>query len=189
MEEGMVTVARTRARLTYPARFALLAAMNPCPCGYLGDERHDCRCDPARIERYRQRISGPLLDRIDLHVEVPALHLGELRAPTTETSAAVAARVQWARSRQAQRFPRRCPTPFNAALSPAQIERHCRLSVPARTLLDGAFEKLGLSVRSLGRVLRVSRTIADLAAAEVIDTDHVAEALQYRALERTPRSG
>jgi len=187
MEEGVVTVARTRARLTYPARFALIAAMNPCPCGYLGDGRHPCRCNPARVDRYRQRISGPLLDRIDLHIEVPPLGLEELRAPPGEGSAAVAGRVREARGRQARRFPDRCATPFNAALTPAQMDFHCRLGGSARALLDTAFESLGLSVRSLGRVLKVSRTIADLAGEDRIAEEHVAEALQYRALERPAR--
>lgn len=184
IEEGFVTVARTRARLRFPARFALVAAMNPCPCGHRGDRRHECRCTPPMVERYRARISGPLLDRIDLHVEVPALELGELRAPPGEPTARVAERVREARERQVRRFPAGCPTPVNAALDTRGLTRHAEPDEAGRRLLDAAFERLGLSARAVHRILKVARTIADLAGSDVVRAPHVAEAIQYRSLDR-----
>ncbi len=186
LEEGRITVVRARAALHFPARFALLAAMNPCPCGHLGDPRRDCRCPAGLVERYRSRVSGPLLDRIDLHVEVPALTLGELRGRGGEATAAVAARVAAARAAQAARFAeRRGPAlPCNAALDAAALRRDCRLDAPGQSLLDRAFEKLGLSARALTRILKVARTIADLAGSDTIRSAHLAEAIQYRALDR-----
>ncbi len=184
LEEGRVTVVRTRARLTYPARFALLAAMNPCRCGHLGDPRHECRCTPGEVERYRNRVSGPLLDRIDLQVEMPAVSLSELKSSPGETSDAVAARVLAARQAQLKRLDGAAPIPVNAALGEAELRRHCRLEGAAQTLLDSAFERLGLSARGLNRILKVSRTIADLAHRERIGAADVAEAIQYRTLDR-----
>jgi magnesium chelatase family protein len=184
LEEGQITVVRTRARFDFPARFALLASMNPCPCGHLGDPRHDCRCPPPLVERYRARISGPLLDRIDLHVEVPAVSLAELRSRPGERSADVAARVLAARERQRSRFGERTSTPINAAMEPEELRRHCRLEQDARKLLDTAFERLHLSARAVTRILKVARTIADLAGAEKIAPGHVGEAIQYRSLDR-----
>ena len=184
LEEGKIAVVRARARFEFPARFALLAASNPCPCGHLGDTRYDCRCPPPLIERYRSRISGPLLDRIDLHVEVPAVTLGELRSRTGEGTAAVAARVAEARRRQLQRFGPGVASPINAAMSPEALRRHCALDAAAQGLLDAAFDRLGLSARALHRILKVARTIADLAASDRIAVGHVAEAIQYRALDR-----
>lgn len=184
LEEGTITVVRTRARFDFPARFALLAAMNPCPCGHRGDPRHACRCSPQAVERYRSRVSGPLLDRIDLHVEVPAVGLGELRSPPDETTATVAARVAAAREIQRHRFGDDCPTPFNAAMTPEQLRSCCRLDDAASRLLDNAFEKLRLSARALTRILKVARTIADLKSCDTISTLHVGEAIQYRTLDR-----
>ncbi|MEM1182541.1 MAG: YifB family Mg chelatase-like AAA ATPase [Acidobacteriota bacterium] len=184
LEEGRISVVRTRARFEFPARLSLVASMNPCPCGHLGDPRLDCRCTPPLIERYRSRISGPLLDRIDLHVEVPALSLQELKGPPSESTDEVAARVLAARTIQGRRFGADCSTPTNAAMDPEQLRRHCVLHPDARTLLDGAFERLKLSARALTRILKVSRTIADLAASEEIQAGHVAEAIQYRSLDR-----
>lgn len=184
LEEGFVTVVRAQASLRFPARFSLLAAMNPCPCGHLGDPRHECRCTPPMIQRYRSRISGPLLDRIDLHVEVPAVRLDELKGPPGEATEAVAARVLAARERQLARFGRGAPLPVNAALSPTELERHCRLEDAAGKLLDRAFERLGLSARAMTRVLKVARTLADLAGKESIASAQIAEAIQYRALDR-----
>ncbi|MDA8018690.1 MAG: YifB family Mg chelatase-like AAA ATPase [Thermoanaerobaculia bacterium] len=184
LEEGQVTVVRTRARFDFPARFALLASMNPCPCGHRGDPRHECRCTPPLIERYRSRISGPLLDRIDLHVEVPALSLQELKGPPGESSEDVAQRVLTARQRQRQRFGVRSPTPINAAMAPEEIQRFCNLDPDARRLLDGAFERLKLSARAVTRILKVARTIADLAQRDDIVAGDVAEAIQYRSLDR-----
>ncbi len=184
LEEGEVTVVRTRARLTFPARFAMLAAMNPCPCGHLGDPRHECHCTPQLVERYRSRISGPLLDRIDMHVEVPALSLQELKGPPGEASAAIAERVLAARGAQQRRFGDGCSTPTNAAMNTEALHRHCVLEPGARTLLDTAFERLRLSARAVTRILKLARTVADLDSSERIRAAHVAESIQYRSLDR-----
>ncbi|HSK77917.1 MAG TPA: YifB family Mg chelatase-like AAA ATPase [Thermoanaerobaculia bacterium] len=184
LEEGFVTVVRARARLQFPARFSLLAAMNPCPCGHLGDPRYDCRCPPPLVERYRGRVSGPLLDRIDLHVEVPAVSLKELRSSGGESTESVALRVATARAVQLERFGPRKATPNNAAMVPEELRRHCLLDPAGRQLLDAAFEKLGLSARAIDRVLKVARTIADLAGSDSIRASHLAEAIQYRSLDR-----
>jgi magnesium chelatase family protein len=184
LEEGTITVVRTRARFEFPARFALLAAMNPCPCGHLGDPRQSCRCPLPAVERYRGKVSGPLLDRIDLHVEVPAIGLGELRSPPDEKTATVAARVAAAREIQRIRFGESCATPFNAAMTAEQLRQFCRLEKPASRLLDQAFESLRLSARALTRILKVARTIADLAGVELIGPLHIGEAIQYRTLDR-----
>jgi magnesium chelatase family protein len=184
LEEGFVTVVRARARLAFPARFALMAAMNPCPCGHLGDRRYDCLCPPPLVERYRRKISGPLLDRIDLHVEVPAVSLKELRSSAGESTAAVAARVAAARALQLERFGPASSTPVNSAMGPEALRRHCVVEPAGRALLDAAFEKLGLSARALDRILRVARTIADLTGGGPIRAGHLAEAIQYRSLDR-----
>ena len=184
LEEGTVSVVRARARLAFPARFSLLAAMNPCPCGHLGDPRYACRCPPPLIERYRGRVSGPLLDRIDLHVEVPAVSLKELRSSPGESTETVARRVAAARAVQLDRFGPGTPTPNNAAMGPDQLRRFCAVDPAGRALLDAAFEKLGLSARALDRVLKVARTIADLAGSDAVRASHLAEAIQYRSLDR-----
>lgn len=188
LEEGAVTIVRARAALQFPARFTLVAAMNPCPCGHLGDPRHSCRCPLPAVERYRSRISGPLLDRIDLHVEVPPLAVRELRQVAAEPSAAVRSRVAAARERQLARFDANHPAPRNASLTARGVARHCALEEPARQLVEAAFERLGLSARAFHRVLKVARTIADLAGEEGIAAAHVAEAIQYRSLDRRLRS-
>jgi magnesium chelatase family protein len=184
LEEGNVSVVRARARLLFPARFSLLAAMNPCPCGHLGDPRYCCRCPPPLIERYRGRVSGPLLDRIDLHVEVPAVSLKELRSSAGESTEVVARRVAAARAAQLERFGPHVATPNNAAMGPEPLRRFCALEPTGRALLDAAFEKLGLSARALDRVLKVARTIADLAGSDAVRSSHLAEAIQYRSLDR-----
>ncbi len=184
MEETRITVVRARARITYPARFTLLAAMNPCKCGHLGDPRHECGCSASEIARYRSRISGPLLDRIDLHVEVPALTLDELKGESGERSAVVAARVLAARERQRRHLGEDAVGAVNAVLTSRQVRRLVRLEDAAQSLLDNAFERLGLSARALTRILKVSRTIADLEGHETVGAGHVAEAIQYRALDR-----
>jgi magnesium chelatase family protein len=189
LEEGVVQVVRAHGRLSFPARFSLLASMNSCPCGHLGDPRYACRCPAPMIERYRARVSGPLLDRIDLHVEVPALSLRELRRTPGETSAEVARRVAAARERQLARFGASCSSPINAAMSGAALGRHCQVDAAGRALLDAAFEKLCLSARALDRILKVARTLADLADSEEIRPVHLAEAIQYRALDRRLTTG
>ena len=184
MEDGQVSIARARARFTFPCRFMLLAAMNPCPCGHLGDPRHACECPGPMIDRYRARVSGPLLDRIDLHVEVPVPSLGELKSGPGTGSDDMAERVDAARARQRKRFRGAATPPVNAAMGPGTTRRVCPLDAAAQVLLDRAYEQLGLSARALDRVLKVSRTIADLAGRDTIDVGHVAEAIQYRALDR-----
>jgi magnesium chelatase family protein len=158
--------------------------MNECACGYLGDSRHECRCTPAQIQRYRARISGPLLDRIDLHVEAPALTVEELRrAELGESSPAIRSRVEAARIRQRARFAG-SRTSANARMTHAQIRQHCAIDTTLGRVLQQAMEELHLSARAYDRILKVSRTIADLAGAEAIASSHLLEAIQYRSLDR-----
>ncbi len=187
LEEGAVTVVRTRARFMFPARFALLAAMAACPCGHYGDPRHECRCPQQLIERYRSRISRAILDRIDMHIEIPALSLQELKGPVGESSAEVASRVLAARALQQARFGDDCAMPAGAVLSSADLRRHAVPEPDARRLLDVAIERLKLSARAVDGVLRLARTIADLDGGGAIRAAHVAEAIQYRSLDRPPR--
>ena len=183
LEDGTITIVRTGARFTYPARFILVAAMNPCRCGHWGDSRHECRCTPREVERYQGRISGPLLDRIDLHIEVPVASLQELNSEAGESSADVAQRIEAARARQHRRLSD-LDVPLNAAMNDRCLRRDCRPTSDAQGLLDRAFEALHLSARSLTRTLRVARTIADLAGQDRITAVSVAEAIQYRSLDR-----
>ncbi len=180
LESGRITVSRAARQADFPARFQLVAAMNPCPCGYLGDTERRCACSPEQVRRYRARISGPLLDRIDLHVEVPRLPRGELRADAPEeTSATVRQRVVAARERMLARAGKP-----NAELSPREIVRDCPLTEPDHQLLEQAMERLGLSPRAYHRILKVARTAADLAASPRIETAHLSEAIAYRRLDR-----
>jgi magnesium chelatase family protein len=183
-EDGEVVVTRAGRTATFPAQFMLVAAMNPCPCGHLGDARRRCRCTTAELLRYRRRISGPLLDRIDLHVDVPALGCTLLAGiEPGPASALVRERVLRARERQAARAGR-AGGPCNARLKGAALRRHCAPDDAGRRLLEAAMEKLGLSARGHDKVLRVARTIADLDGAPAIGAPHVAEAIQFRALDR-----
>ncbi|MEA5058675.1 MAG: YifB family Mg chelatase-like AAA ATPase [Candidatus Pelethousia sp.] len=184
MEDGMVTITRASARAVYPADFMLVAAMNPCPCGYYGGRQGRCRCTPSQIERYRRKISGPMLDRIDLHVEMTDVGYEDIagRSPG-ETSAAIQARVDAARARQRERY-REENILFNAQLSGRQMQRFCLLEKDAEALLKRAFQALNLSARAYGRVLKVARTIADVEGSDAIGPAHVAEAVQYRSLDR-----
>jgi magnesium chelatase family protein len=185
LEDGLVTLSRAAMSLTYPARFMLAAAMNPCPCGYLGDPTHSCSCAPLAIERYRSRISGPLLDRIDIHLEVPAVAYGDLVGTQAgENSAAVRARVEQARALQRARFKDQPGIHANAHMNPRDLRRYCRLSEPVEAMLRQAVGRLGLSARAYHRVLKIARTIADLAGAAELSTAHVSEAIQYRSLDR-----
>jgi magnesium chelatase family protein len=179
LEDGVVSVARAAGSRTFPARFLLVGAMNPCPCGFRGDPRHACRCSEREIGRYRRKISGPLLDRIDLHVEVPALAAADFGAGGEgEPSTAVRDRVVSARDRQLRRTGD--PRLTNGGLSGRALKRNARLSEPARQILDRAVDRLGLSARAYHRVVRVALSIADLEGREGIDDAHVAEALRYR---------
>jgi len=185
MEDGVVTLSRAAMSLTFPARFMLAAAMNPCPCGYRGDSAHPCRCDDAAIERYLSRVSGPLLDRIDIHLHVPAVayrDLAEERAE--EPSADIRARVERARDVQLARFHGRRGLHANAHMTPRDVRAVCRISDPVEQLLRTAIQRLGLSARAYNRVLKIARTIADLAGSPELESRHVSEAIQYRALDR-----
>ncbi|MCC2672766.1 MAG: Mg chelatase-related protein [Armatimonadetes bacterium] len=184
LEEGHVTIARAAASLSYPARCIFCAAMNPCPCGYNGDAIRQCTCSATQIARYIGRISGPLLDRIDIHVEVPRLKNEELLGPSNgESSKAVRERVQQARAIQSRRF-EGSGIYINAAMESRQVRAYCRVDPDAEVLFKAAIQRLGLSARAYDRVLKLARTIADLAASDTIGVSHVAEAIQYRSLDR-----
>jgi magnesium chelatase family protein len=181
LEDHVVTISRAQGTVTYPANFMLVSAMNPCPCGFASDPTRECTCSPASIARYQKRLSGPLLDRIDIHVEVPRIEyekLTDLREH--ERSTAIRARVQAARERQAARFAGHPRVRTNADMGPAEVRRHCAVESTAQPLLQAAMQRLQLSARGFHRVLKLARTIADLAGAEVIAAPHLAEALQYR---------
>ena len=186
LEDGRITVVRAAGSIDYPAAFMLVAAMNPCPCGFFSDPQKECRCTPMQIIRYRSRVSGPLLDRIDIQVEVPAVAYEALasRVPG-EPSAAIRERVNQARRIQVERFEQ---TGFhaNARMSARDVRRYCRTDAAGEQLLETAIKRLGLSARAYVRILKVSRTIADLAGAEEILPPHIAEAIQYRSLDRPP---
>ncbi len=188
MEDGVITISRSSVSTTFPARFMLVAAMNPCPCGFLGATHRRCRCSATAVRNYQSRISGPLLDRIDLHVEVPAVRHRELAdGRRGESSEAIAGRVRNARRLQKERFDGNTAA-TNARMNNGQISRFCSLDAESRRLLEMAMEKLGLSARAYTRILKTARTIADLAEAESIDPSHVAEAIQYRSLDRLVQS-
>jgi magnesium chelatase family protein len=206
LEDGIVTLARASARLTYPARFTLVAAMNPCPCGHLGDALRPCRCGPVVVERYLGRISGPLLDRIDIHLRVPAVVWADLAGEKhEEPSAVIRARVEAALERERERFrsaagsgaasgaagtgtmggaPGAVGIRANAHMTAREVRRYCRGSAEVETILRVAAERLGLSARACHRVLKLARTIADLAGSESVEPEHVREGIQYRSLDR-----
>lgn len=184
MEEGVVTISRASRTLTFPSRFTLAAALNPCPCGYFNDSKRECSCSPPVIARYLAKISGPLLDRIDLQVEVPALTTEEISSTAGgEASATIRERVENAREIQRERF-RRSQIQANGEMSSTHLRRYCELDVTCRKLLESALERLGLSARAYDRIIKVARTIADLDAAETISAAHLSEAIQYRALDK-----
>lgn len=185
LEQGSVTVTRVAGSLRYPAHFMLVAAMNPCPCGYFGDRTRDCVCSPAQVRRYRARLSGPLMDRLDIHLEVPPVPARELRddGPPEEPSAGIRARVIVARSRQADRY-KKAGLVSNAQVGPRLLKKYCALDAAGRELLEQAMTKLGFSARAHGRISRVARTIADLEGSDAIAASHVAEAIQYRSFDR-----
>jgi len=184
LEDGSVTISRAASSLTYPADFMLVAAMNPCPCGFLGDPQHPCGCTPAMIQRYRSRLSGPLLDRIDLHIEAPRVAHKDLTATTpAESSAVIRQRVETARCIQMERL-----APFglhtNSQMQARHLKRFCRIDAKGDALMEQVVDRLGLSARSYARILKVARTIADLTEDKEISTGHLAEAIQYRGLDR-----
>jgi len=185
LEDGKVTISRAAMSLSYPARFMLAAALNPCPCGYYTDPRHECTCSPQQIQRYMSRISGPLLDRIDIQVEVPALSYDELANKTPgESSVTMRTRVKSAREAQLERFDRDDRIFCNAHMQSHHVRDYCALDTDSQSLLRNAIEKLGLSARAYDRILKVSRTIADLAGSQRIETAHIAEGIGYRSLDR-----
>jgi magnesium chelatase family protein len=184
LEDGNITVARAMGSINYPAGFMLVAAMNPCVCGFLTDPQKECICTPIQIQRYRSRVSGPLLDRIDIQIEVPGLRYQELASKDAgENSSAIRQRVNRARAIQLQRF-EKTKIHANAQMGAREIRRHCMVKEDADKLLETAINKLGLSARAYSRVLKVGRTIADLAGVENIEASHIAEAIQYPSLDR-----
>jgi len=184
LEEGQVTISRAMGSITFPASLMMVAALNPCPCGYRGDPRRQCHCNPLQIERYLGKISGPLLDRVDIHLEVPAVPFRELSDLSPGTgSREMRAQVEEARARQADRFQGKRIT-TNGKMSPRQIRAYCRLQSDAETLLKTAMEEMGLSARAHDKILRVGRTIADLDGCDTISAVHLSEAINYRTLDR-----
>jgi len=184
LEDGSVTISRAAMSLTYPADFMLVGAMNPCPCGHLGDPGKECVCTPMRVIQYRSRLSGPLLDRIDIHCDVPAIRFRELTRDThTETSGDIKRRVDAARTIQAERFKEK-KVHWNSRLPSRLVRKVCEIDASSSRLLESAVDKLGLSARAYTRILKVSRTIADLESEENIRPHHISEAIQYRTLDR-----
>jgi len=184
LEDGQVTISRASTSLTFPARFMLAAAMNPCPCGYFGDTSRECSCSPTMIQRYVSKISGPLLDRIDIHIEVPAVRYADLAAkPPGEGSVEIRERVTAARRVQQERFKDQ-KIYSNAQMTPRLIRQHCEIDDDSRRHLEHAMNKMGLSARAYDRILKVSRTLADLDRLERIHARHISEAIQYRSLDR-----
>lgn len=185
VEDGRVTISRASLSLTYPAQFMLIAAMNPCPCGYATDPGHACSCTPLQVQKYLARVSGPLLDRIDIHIEVPAVKFAELAGEATgENSEKIRTRVEQARQRQLQRFHQRQHLFCNARMESKDIRKFCRVDEKGEALLKMAITKLGLSARAYDRILKVARTIADLEGCDDILPQFVSEAIQYRSLDR-----
>ena len=184
LENGEVTISRATGSLTFPASFMLVAAMNPCPCGFWGDDRRPCACTAGQIHRYRARVSGPLLDRIDIHIDVPAVKYQALAADRSgDTSDVIRGRVERARVTQRERLsPHKLYS--NAQMGTRLIKKFCAIGDDAQRILELAHERLGLSARAYARILKVSRTIADLEGTADIQTVHVAEAIQYRSLDR-----
>ena len=185
LEDGQVTISRTRQSVVFPAQFTLVASTNPCPCGYFGDPIQTCTCSPRQRENYWAKLSGPLMDRIDLQVAVNRLKPEEMTGQTTgEASEVVRERVIAARDRASQRFKQETKISCNAEMKSSHLREFCQLDDGSRNLLEGAIRKLGLSARAMDRILKVSRTIADLAGDEAVKTNHVAEAIQYRTIDR-----
>lgn len=184
MEDGQVTIARANTSLTFPSRFMLAAAFNPCPCGYLTDTRNECSCSPAQIQRYTSRLSGPLLDRIDMHLEVASLPFHEMSDQQEgESSAVMKARVNRVRTMQSERFGRKSRLFCNSQMGPREIKQFCVIDSKSMSLLEKSTERLGLSARAYHRILKIARTIADMDNAKDIQVSHIAEAIQYRRMD------
>lgn len=184
LEEGIITISRVKTSLTYPCRVMLVAAMNPCPCGYYGHPTRVCSCSQTAVSRYLSRISGPLLDRMDIHVEVPPVDFENLSSDSNlETSVQIRERVNRARAIQQDRYKNKNFS-SNASLTPGELQRSCQLTEKAKNILYKAFETMGLSARGYDKILKISRTIADLENSEIIEASHIAEAVQYRSLDR-----
>lgn len=184
LEDKIVTISRVNASLTYPCNFMFVASMNPCPCGYYGSQDKECTCTPQAIERYMGKISGPLLDRIDIQIEVTPVKYQKLSSNTpVETSEQIKLRINKARKIQNERY-KNDNIYSNSELTPKLIEKYCKLDEKGKKILENAFQKLGLSARAHGRILKVARTIADLDSKENIEVTHIAEAIQYRSLDR-----
>ena len=185
LEDRKITISRARSTVEYPASFMLVAAMNPCPCGYLGHPTKPCTCTPTAAQKYLSRVSGPLLDRIDIQIEVPPVNFDELTSKETkeETSAEIKKRVDAARAVQQRRFAGTAVT-CNAKMTESQIERFCALSEKGKNILAGVFDKLGLSARAYNKILKLARTIADLDGSDDIQDAHLFEAIRYRNLDR-----
>ena len=180
LEDRVVTISRAQGTLTFPENFMLVAAMNPCPCGYYGDDAHECTCSMTMVTRYQKRISGPLMDRLDIHIDVPSVEYDKLADQRMgETSAAIRERVEKARNTQHARFAG-TDIVSNASMGPTEVRQYCMLDEAGRSLLKAAMQQLGMSARAYHRILKLSRTIADLAGSEQIQTPHLAEAIQYR---------
>ena len=190
LEERRVTISRAKFSVDYPSSFMLVASMNPCPCGYFNHPEKECICPPGTVQKYLSKISGPLLDRIDLHVEVTPVNFTELASDRlSEKSELIRERVIKARDIQAERFGNKPDLHANAQMSPQMVRDICKISVAGQNLLQKAMEKLGLSARAYDRILKVSRTIADLAASEEIQLEHLAEAIHFRSLDREGWAG
>jgi magnesium chelatase family protein len=186
MEEGIVCIARAKTSVQFPARFMLIASMNPCPCGYYNHPTKQCVCSSAAIQKYLHKISGPLLDRIDLHVEVAPIHYEALRTTTrAENSATVRQKVQNARQIQSDRFALETGIYTNAQMSNPQLQQYCKIAADGEFLLKNAMEKFQLSARGLDRIIKVARTIADLESAQNIQLNHISEAIGFRTLDRS----
>ena len=190
MEERRVTISRAKVSHDYPANFMLIASMNPCPCGYYNHPEKECVCGPGVVQRYLNKVSGPLLDRIDLHVEVTPVSFDEMTGTSkTESSAEIRERVIKAREVQIHRFDKKESLHCNAMMPAQTVKEICQVNEAGKTLLKTAMEKLGLSARAYDRILKVSRTIADLAGTDEIKIEHLAEAIQYRSLDREGWAG
>lgn len=190
MEERRVTISRAKVAIDFPSSFMLIASMNPCPCGFYNHPDKECTCAPGTIQKYLNKISGPLLDRIDLHVEVTPVPFSELsKQQTSEKSEAIRERVMKARDIQAERYKNSPGVYSNAQMSSAQLKEICVISNVGQNLLKAAMDKLNLSARAYDRILKVSRTIADLAGSDDIKPEHLAEAIHYRSLDREGWAG